>query len=183
MSWTPAVPPPPVAGAAVGTGLGVADGWDVADALGAADRLAEGLALALGVFAFAVWLGELVGVAEPLTAGENGVGIDEGVDPEQAETDAEASMAKVAQPAAVNFVLSLVPVMVMRILYGTSSCIRQLAGPFPGRGSWREDRGPARSLPAPPTAGFRRAGGHKGKGRGRHSIKWPIHHWNIRLRD
>jgi hypothetical protein len=60
-SWNPAVPPPPVAGAAVGNGLadrlGVADGrgvaeWcGVADGRGVADRLADGLALASGVVA------------------------------------------------------------------------------------------------------------------------------------
>src|ERR1017187_634424 len=97
-SWTPAVPPPPAAGAAVGNGL--------ADL---ADGLAEGLALALDVVALAEWLGAIVGVAEAVPAGENVAGVAEGVDAVQAETDAEASMAKVAQPVAVNLALSPVP--------------------------------------------------------------------------
>jgi hypothetical protein len=93
-SWTPAVPPPPSAGAAVGNGL--------ADRLSVADGLAEGLALALDVVTLAEPLGAIVGVAEAVPAGENGVGVAEGEDAVQAETDAEASMAKMAQPVAVK---------------------------------------------------------------------------------
>src|ERR1035441_1540857 len=83
-SWNPAVPPPPVVGAAVGSGL--ADGLGVAD--GDADRLgvADGLTLALGVVTLAVPLGRIVGVAEPVPAGENVVGVAEGEDAVQAET-------------------------------------------------------------------------------------------------
>jgi hypothetical protein len=107
-SWNPAVPPPPVAGAAVGNwladGLGVADGD--ADRLGVADRLADGLTLALGLLLLADPLGETVGVAEPDRGGEKVVGVAEGVEPEQADTDAEASMAKMAQPAAASLALS-----------------------------------------------------------------------------
>ena len=109
-SWTPAVPPPPVGGAAVRIGL--------AAGLRVADGLAEGLALALGVLTLAVPLGRIVGVAEPLLAGENVVGVAEGEDAEQAETDAEAIMVNVAQLAAVNLALSPAPTVVVRIFMG-----------------------------------------------------------------
>ena len=110
-----------MAGAAVGSGL--FDGRGVADALAegltlalgvVADALAEGLTLALAVVA----LGEVVGVVEPVTAGENGVGVGEGEDDVQAETDAEATRAKMAQQAAASLELRPVPVMGVRIVTG-----------------------------------------------------------------
>jgi len=110
-SWNPAVPPPPVAGAAVGNGL--ADGPRVGD------RLAEGLTLALGVVTLAVPLGRELAVAETVAPGENVAGVAGGEDAVQAETDAEASMAKVAQLAAVNLALSRVPMMAIRIFMGS----------------------------------------------------------------
>ena len=114
------MPPPPVGGAAAGNelaaGLGAAD--ELAAGLGAADELAEGLALALGVAALAVPLGGIVGVAEALVAGDNVGGAAEGEDV-QAETDAETSMAKMAQLAAVNLALSPAPTMIVRIFMGS----------------------------------------------------------------
>ena len=112
-SWNPAVPPPPVAGAAVTTGL---DDWP-----GVADATAEGLPLALGVV-LAVVLGRSAGVVEAAPEGDNEVGVADGKDcggkdPEQAETDKDASMAKVAQPAP-SLARGLVPVLVMRIFSG-----------------------------------------------------------------
>lgn len=166
-SWNPAVPPPPVAGAAVTTGL--ADRLGVADWRGVADPWADGLTLALGGVTPAVPLGGLLGVAEPVPAGENGVGVAEGEDPVQAETDAEASMAKVAQPTTVNLALSPVPMMVVRIF----------TGPPHASGRWRtrfqvpvsEGKSRAsRDAPGawPPRAGSGSADGHKGKAHGRH---------------
>lgn len=139
-SWNPAVPPPPVGGAAAGNGL--------AAGLGVADGLAEGLALALGVLTLAVPLGGIVGVAEALLAGENVGGVAEGEDAVQAETDAEASMAKVAQLAAVNLALSPAPTMVERIFIGPphASGRWRTRFPVPHR---KRNRGSARSLPAP----------------------------------
>ena len=123
-SWNPAVPPPPVGGAAVGNGLadglgvgdGDSDGLGVADrdADGVADRDADGLTLALGVVTLAVRLDKAVGVAEMLAPGENLVGAAEGEDAVQAETAAEARMVKVPHPMAVNLALSLVPAVVVR---------------------------------------------------------------------
>src|ERR1017187_10692774 len=140
-SWNPAVPPPPVGGAAVRNGL--------AAGLRVADGLAEGLALALGVLTLAVPLGRIVGVAEALLAGENVVGVAEGEDAVQAETDAEASMAKVAQLAAVNLALSPAPTMVVRIFMGPphASGRWRTRFPVPHR---KRNRGAARSLAAPP---------------------------------
>src|SRR5712691_12642410 len=139
-SWNPAVPPPPVAGAAVGNGL--------ADGLGDADALPEGLTLALGVVTLAVPLGRIVGVAEPVTAGENGVGVGEGEDAVQAETDAEATMAKVAQQAAVNLALRPVPMMVVRIVMGPPYASGRRRARFPVPASEEKSR-PDRSLSAP----------------------------------
>ena len=104
------MPPPPVGGAAVRNGL--------AAGLRVTDGLAEGLALALGVLTLAVPLGRIVGVAEALLAGENVVGVAEGEDAEQAETDAEASMVNAAQLAAVILALSPAPTVVVRIFMG-----------------------------------------------------------------
>jgi hypothetical protein len=93
-SWNPAVPPPPVAGAAAGTGL--------ADGLGDGLALALGVvALALGVVVPAVVLAEAVGVAEGVPPGDK-VGAEEGGPPPvQAETDRETNIAKMTQPRAV----------------------------------------------------------------------------------
>jgi hypothetical protein len=177
------VPPPPVAGAAVGTWLDVPDGLGVAEGLGVGDRLADGLPLALGELSLAVRPGEMVGVAEPLAAGENGVGSDEGEDPEQAETDAEANMAKVAQPTAVNRVLSPAPMMVVRIFMGPPHASGSWRTSFPVRASEERSRvGPVaaraaegRSPEAPTAIKVKPVDGT--------DMKWPIHHWNIRLRD
>jgi hypothetical protein len=43
--WNPAVPPPPVAGAALGTGLAVGLGVAEGDGVGEDDGLGDGLAL------------------------------------------------------------------------------------------------------------------------------------------
>jgi hypothetical protein len=106
------VPPPPVAGAPTGTGLAV---W-----LCATVGVAEGeLALGLGELGEAVLLAGwvvLLTVAERLLADENGGGVDDGEDPEQAATEAEASMANAAPLTADSLVLNLVPVPVMGML-------------------------------------------------------------------
>src|SRR6266536_253148 len=157
VSWNPAVPPPPVAGAAVGNVL--ADWLEFADGLGVAD----GLTLALGVVVLAVSLGRMVGVAEPDTAGENEVGVGEGEDAVQAETDAEAIMAKVAQQAAVNLALRPVPMLVVRTVIGPPYASGGRRTPLPGPGIGREiaagpvtARADRRQVPG-------RADGHKGK--------------------
>src|SRR6516164_7982494 len=94
-SWNPAVPPPPVAGAAAGKGL--------ADGLCDGDGLALGVvALAVGVAGLAVLLSEAVGVAGGVPPGENAVGADEGGPPPvQAETERETNIAKMTEPRAV----------------------------------------------------------------------------------
>jgi hypothetical protein len=150
MSWNPAVPPPPVAGAAVTNGL--ADGLRVADGdadgLCVADDLAEGLSLVLEALAPAVPLGRIVVVAEPVTAGENEVGVGEGEDVVQAETDAETSMVRVAQPTRVNRALTPLPMMVVRIFMGPPHASGRWRTRFPALASEEKSR-PARSLPAP----------------------------------
>ena len=167
--WNPAVPPPPVAGAAVGTGLGVAEGLgvgladEVADwvavgvIVGLADEVAEGRTLALGV-----------GLAELVAPGEIGGGVAEGEDPEQAETAAAASMAKVAQPT-FNLALRPVPLVVVRILTLPPHASGRWRTRFPVPVS--EERSRA-SQDAPGTrrlkAGPGSADGHKSKAHRRH---------------
>lgn len=125
VSWNPAVPPPPVAGAAVGKGL--ADGLGVGEAewVGVADGVAEGVAVALAeglALAVAVEVAVAVAVGRPVLVGEPPGGMDGGVAdgelPEHAETDTEASTVTVAQAMALNLPLSRVPVMAERILMG-----------------------------------------------------------------
>jgi hypothetical protein len=174
VSWNPAVPPPPVAGAAAGSGL--ADGLGVADAsavcvsVGVTDvdteLLAEGLALTLAD-SLAV-LDETVGVGEVVSAGENEV---EGVDPEQAETAAEARMVMVPQPMTANLALSLTPAMVVRTFmkppHASGRWRPRFRVPAPestsqGNG-WR-----SRSLPADRRQVPGNGDGHKGKAHRRH---------------
>jgi hypothetical protein len=114
--WNPAVPPPPVAGAAVGTGvavgLGVAEGDGLGVVVGEGDGLVVWLALALGEA-----LGETLDVADaPVEDEDEGVGSapEDGV-PEHAETVTETSTAKMPQPtAASSLALSFVPATVLR---------------------------------------------------------------------
>ena len=110
--WNPAVPPPPVAGAAVANGLGVeglgvglADGGGVGVIVGRADGVGVGVIVGLAD-------GVTVGLTVP---GENGGGVAEDPDPEQAETAAEANMVKAAQPTTAKLALWPVPMMVVRI--------------------------------------------------------------------
>ena len=131
------MPPPPVAGATVGTGLGVglADGLAVGlgDVVGLGDEVGDGVVGGLTL--------ELaVGVGEPDAPGEIGGGVAEGVDPEQAESPAEPIRAKAAQPAMVNFALRPVPLMVLFItgIKATrSKRAREEAGPAPAPGRSR----------------------------------------------
>ena len=101
------MPPPPVAGAAVGTGLGVglADGLAVGVAVGVVVGVIVGLAVGLT-------LALVVGVGEPDAPGEIGGGVAEGVDPEQAERAAEPMSTKAAQKT-VNLALRPFPMMVV----------------------------------------------------------------------
>jgi hypothetical protein len=94
--WDPAVPPPPVPGAAVGN--------ELADVLGEGDGLGLGvvvLGVLLEVVALGLPLAEIAGVAGPVPPGENEVGVVDGEPAVQAETNAGASMANAAQPRTV----------------------------------------------------------------------------------
>ena len=137
------MPPPPVAGAAAGNGLagrlgdadrpGDAEGRGEADWLGeAAGREdVEGLGLGFGVVALAEPLGRFVGVAEPVAPGENVVGVAEGDDPVQAETEADASMVKAAQPTVVSLALNPVPAMIARTFMGPPQASGSCRPQFP----------------------------------------------------
>ena len=119
--WNPAVPPPPVAGAAVGVGLGLAvtdgDGLGVVDGdgVGEGDGLVVGLGLELGLV-----LGEPLGEPDPVADApvedeDEGVGsAPEDGFPEHAAMVTEASTVKMPQPTAASLVLGPVPVTVLR---------------------------------------------------------------------
>lgn len=110
-SWNPAVPPPPVPGAAAGNeladGLGDGDGLGLGVvvlgvvALGVVVLGVVVLGVVLEVLALGVPLAEIVGVAEPVPPGENEGGFGDGEPDVQADTDAVVSMAKAAQPRTV----------------------------------------------------------------------------------
>jgi hypothetical protein len=160
VSWNPAVPPPPVSGAAVGkvladglgggvcewvgVGVGVGDGeW-----VGVGVSLAEGLVLGVGVMvAVTVTVGEAVGVAELVPVGDppgdSDGGVADGVPLVQAATEADASTVTVAQPIALNLAPSGFPAIVRRIFREP---------PLRQAGRSREN-----------------AAGHKGKARRRHA--------------
>jgi hypothetical protein len=96
-SCSPAVPPPPVTGAAIGIGLGVGLGVGDGDGDADVDSLAEGLALVLS-------LAELLSLADVLTelAGVGGYTVVPLPPEVQAEIAADTSTAKMAQPTAVT---------------------------------------------------------------------------------
>jgi len=142
-SWTPAVPPPPVGGAAVGyvltDGLGVGDGAAVGDAESVAVELVEEpvagvrvtptldapgttpLAVADPVAVDPVVVDPVVAVEEKMA----GAVVD--VDAEQADSATEANTVKTPQAAAVSLVLSTVPAM----------AVRTFMEPPGGPGRWR----------------------------------------------
>jgi hypothetical protein len=112
LSWKPAVPPPPVTGAAVGNGLGDADG-DGEAVVRAGDGLADGLGEAEGL-ALGEALAESVGVAEAPTEGEDVGSAPEDVADVQAVSVTEARMVKMPQPRAASLMRTPVPAGVVR---------------------------------------------------------------------
>ncbi len=108
--WNPAVPPPPVPGAAAGNeladelgdgglGLGVVALGVVV--LGSVVLGAVVLGVLLEVVALGVLPAETAGVARPVPPGENEGGVVDAEPDAQADTDAVASMARAAQPRTV----------------------------------------------------------------------------------
>ena len=115
------MPPPPVAGAAVGArlavGLGLAEGDGVGVVEGEGFVVGLGLGLELGLW---LVLGELLGELDPV-ADAPGEDDDEGVGsapedgvPEHAAMAREASRVTMPQPTAASLVLGPVPVTVLR---------------------------------------------------------------------
>jgi hypothetical protein len=123
--WNPAVPPPPVAGAAVGAGLAVGLGLAEGDGLGVVERegLVVGLGLGLGLgleLGLGLVLGEVLAelgplADEPVEDDDEGVGSapEVGV-PEHAAMAREASRVTMPQPTAASLVLDPVPATVLR---------------------------------------------------------------------
>ena len=115
------MPPPPVAGAAVGAGLAVGLGLTEGDGLGVVegDGLVVGLGLELGL-GLGLVLGEVLAELDPLADepvedDDEGVGSapEDGV-PEHAAMAREASRVTMPQPTAASLVLDPVPVTVLR---------------------------------------------------------------------
>jgi hypothetical protein len=137
-SWVPAVPPPPVAGAAV-TGLAV--GFDVT----------AGVALAVTVSVVTPGTGELLAADENEVLSASGVEVE---DPEQAVMAAEATMVMVPQPSTVNVALSAVPAIVVRTFMEPPHAG---GGHLPGPGTRKPAaEGNTRSNPGRPEAGPRK---------------------------
>jgi hypothetical protein len=122
-SWNPAVPPPPVTGAAVGNGLdeGLGDGLGEGVALGLTDTdgRAEALVLTLAeelarLPLLAVPLAEALRLDEPLTVGENTDGGVEVPADVQAESATQASTVIRPQPTAVSLTRCAVHTMAVR---------------------------------------------------------------------
>lgn len=117
-SWNPAVPPPPVTGAAgYGVDKGVGDGLVKGSGLALADGdgLGEALALAEGlgeVLSLAALFAEALTDDEPVTAGENTAGGEE-LDV-QAESATQASTVMRPQPTAVSLTRCAVHAMAVR---------------------------------------------------------------------
>lgn len=177
-SWKPAVPPPPVGGAALGKGLGLE--LDVADGVGLGVRLGVGLGVRLGVGLGValcdglgdedreLWgeaLAELLGVAEALEPGDDVGSAPDDALPEQAETAMEASMARMPQLTAVHLVRRPV--------------LEVAARPFtePPHASGRS------RIPFPGSASPKAPGAIKYNAIERTAAQWPVRHLNIRLRE
>ena len=124
VSWNPAVPPPPVTGAAVGNGLdgagdglaeGVAEGVALSSVEALSDALAGELVLALAEVPAEV-LADVVTEVVALAVGENTVPDDEGVEglEVQAASATQASTVVRPQPTAVSLTLCAVHAMAVR---------------------------------------------------------------------
>jgi hypothetical protein len=122
-SWNPAVPPPPVTGAAVGYGLyeGLGDGLGEGVTVGLTDvdGLTEELGLVLAEEVAKPLLAVLlaVAVAVVLALGENTV-VDEVPADVQAESATQASTVKKPQPTAVCLTRCAVHAMAVRAFIG-----------------------------------------------------------------
>jgi hypothetical protein len=113
-SWIPAVPPPPVAGAAVGGG---ADAW-AADGVCVGVGVGVGVDVGVGVGVPLSFAGRLTGaldVAE-VSGSEDEADAPGGVDPEQAAIAAQASTAMAPRPMTLNIALTPVPAMVPKVV-------------------------------------------------------------------
>src|SRR5215470_13449899 len=132
VSWSPAVPPPPVAGAMLVCVEGATVVGDVL-AVPAGDSAAV---VAGVVLAFAVKLivesgvGELPAASE---AADDAADDAAGVDPEQAEIAAEANMAMAPQPMTLNSAPGPVPAMVARSFMESPHAPRRCGGIAHGR--------------------------------------------------
>jgi hypothetical protein len=154
-SSVPAVPPPPVAGAAV-TGLAV--GFDVACAL----------ALAVTVSVVIPGLGEVLAADENEEDPASGVELEV----EHAETAAETKMVMVPQPRTVSIALSPVPAIAVRTFMKPPHAAGARRPPSRFRHQETAPEGNTRGDPIAARADRRQvpesAGGHEDNAHGRH---------------
>jgi hypothetical protein len=185
-SWTPAVPPPPVEGAAVGNALadrlGVGDvlavavadafgdavavGDAVSDAVGDVVEPAEGLAVVVGGRLADLLLGTAVGETEPVTDGVKMAGVVVDELPEQAESTTQARMTETPPPATASRPLSTVPAMVVRTFMEPpgGSARWRICFPIPATETASEQKSAWPAWTAP-------------------RVPWRVQDWNIRLRE
>jgi hypothetical protein len=128
VSWSPAVPPPPVAGAMLVCVVGATVGEGLAVAVGDASAVLVGVVPALAVkLIVAFGVGEL-----PAASEDAGVDDAAGVDV-QAEIAAEANMVMAPQPMTLNSAPGPVPAMVVRSFMEPPHAPRRCGGIAHGR--------------------------------------------------
>src|SRR5919201_76574 len=151
--WNPAVPPPPVTGAALGNWVAVEVAvtvWvTVAVAVWGAGAVAvevtPGVPVAVVVPDADVWPGDVVlpedagavrdTVAVVVTDGVKTVGVDVDEDEVQAETATGASRIRAHQQRAVSLAASGLPAIVPRTFMDPPFCTGQMTTVFPGPGA------------------------------------------------
>jgi hypothetical protein len=178
-SWKPAVPPPPVPGAAVGNeelADGLGDGLMLALGEGLTDALGLTLADVLGVAVVVVTFGEMETLAETdtltgavtpalalalaLALGENTLAVDVEVPDVQAETAMQAKTASRPPPTALRRTRCAIHALAVRALIGPPHVPAKTTISRPGAaetGTGGKTRGrpllarPAKKLPGPET--------------------------------
>jgi hypothetical protein len=202
VSWKPAVPPPPVTGAAGGIVLGGTVTVCVTVTWGDAED-AGGLELTPGVpdaealpdseelpdeGVVPEEAGAVPDAVPVVTDGEKTVGVEVDVPEVHAETATGTSRVRAPQQRAVSLALSGVPAIVPRTFMDPSSCAGQMTivFPFPAAETGipetktrdRSGRRPRRHRQVPKSTD-----GHMARPLSGADVQWPVHHRNIRLTE
>jgi hypothetical protein len=187
------VPPPPVTGAALGTGLGdrlgegsglgLSDGDALAEALALSDELALALSLALALgLDEAVLVAVELAPAEPLVVGRNVDGGGVEAEPEvQAESATQASMAVRPQPTTVSRTRCDVPAMAVRALIEPPRVLGNDHFPVAGRRNRRRKGKRAAGLWSLTASAGKTSVALTASPGCATNRQWRAHHRNIRL--